>query len=1070
MGIQIYLISGILMLSTVISISLAVYLFGKRSILIARYLFYLQISITIWTFSAIFEAIASTVELKLLWTQISFFGMGSLPVLYFLFAIAYAQWNRFLSKQFISFLFLVPLTCLIIIWTNSIHHLYYTKIMIDPITNIATYYHGTAFWLYTVYAYFILSLGLVAFLKSLFQQKSIFKPQIVLLLSGAIVPFVGNILYLFHKTPLPGLEWTPILFTFSGLLITWGIYKYRLLDIAPSARHRLIELMPNGIIVVDKNQYVVDINPEMESILGIPSGQILGRSIESLQGQLGGLYPYLVKKKSSKEEFILTKGGKNLYYQMLVTPLVDIKKEYMGTLVLLTDITDRKYLSDQLKDTETLYTSIADSAQDGIITINDSGIIISVNNSACNIFGYKQSELVGHSITMLMPADIIPRHEKAFNNYIKTGTRSVNWKSLESEGIRKDKRLINLEISFSRFQMKEGHFFTGFIKDITDKKQAEAERNELYVLNNSIINSSPLGFLTIGTDGKVTSANPAFLKMMNSPGLDQTLELDINIQSLKDAGLKKNFQDALTQNKPFYERRLKYTSYWGENLVINIGGVPLSNEGSKNMGILVIIENVTKTAKIEENYNLLAEAVTKNPARVTITDQEGIIQFVNPAFEKITGFTADETIGETPSMLKSGAHPDEFYDEMWDTLRAGKVWISRLQNKKKNGELFWEESIISSLKNEKDEITHFVQIARDITAEKEAEDNLKASREMLRALSDATFESIFISDKGRCLGQNKTAERMFGYTTDEAIGKMGTDWIVEEDRDTVMDNIMSGYEKPYEVTALRKDGSTFPCEIQGRMIDFHGRNVRVTALRDITRRKAAFGKIIEQQNSLRKMSIELVNAHDMERRNLARELHDEFGQTLTATLLNIDQLTEIIKKLNITEASAILSDSTDMIETMNTQLRELTLRLHPMMLDELGLVSTMNWYIARFTERSKIKVITDIPERKDRYPEKIESTLFRIFQESLHNAEKYSATTSIDVSLFEEGPNIILMIQDHGIGFDPNEIKSHPKDRQRMGIRGMKERITYLGGSFTITSVPGQGTEVKAIIPLVQKQ
>jgi PAS domain S-box-containing protein len=116
---------------------------------------------------------------------------------------------------------------------------------------------------------------------------------------------------------------------------------------------------------------------------------------------------------------------------------------------------------------------------------------------------------------------------------------------------------------------------------------------------------------------------------------------------------------------------------------------------------------------------------------------------------------------------------------------------------------------------------------------------LRDSEAQLKALSEAPFEAIFLSEKGVCLDQNQAAERMFGYTRAEAIGRHGKEWIVPEDREQVKNNMMSGYEKPYEVTALRKDGMTLPCEIQGLMIDYQGRSIRVTALRDITERKQA---------------------------------------------------------------------------------------------------------------------------------------------------------------------------------------------------------------------------------------
>ena len=116
---------------------------------------------------------------------------------------------------------------------------------------------------------------------------------------------------------------------------------------------------------------------------------------------------------------------------------------------------------------------------------------------------------------------------------------------------------------------------------------------------------------------------------------------------------------------------------------------------------------------------------------------------------------------------------------------------------------------------------------------------LKESEERFRALTEASFEAIFLSEKGICLDQNLAAERMFGYTLAEAVGRHGTEWIVPEDREQVKSNMLSDYEKPYQVTALRKNGTTFPCEIQGKRITYRGRTIRITALRDVTERKRA---------------------------------------------------------------------------------------------------------------------------------------------------------------------------------------------------------------------------------------
>ena len=130
---------------------------------------------------------------------------------------------------------------------------------------------------------------------------------------------------------------------------------------------------------------------------------------------------------------------------------------------------------------------------------------------------------------------------------------------------------------------------------------------------------------------------------------------------------------------------------------------------------------------------------------------------------------------------------------------------------------------------------------------KRANEALKKSEERLKALSEASFEAIFLSEKGICLDQNLAAERIFGYTRAEAVGRCGTEWIVPENREKVKNNMLSAYGEPYEGTALRKDGTTFPCEIQGRRINYQGRSIRITALRDITERKRAEKELLKSE-------------------------------------------------------------------------------------------------------------------------------------------------------------------------------------------------------------------------------
>ena len=232
--------------------------------------------------------------------------------------------------------------------------------------------------------------------------------------------------------------------------------------------------------------------------------------------------------------------------------------------------------------------------------------------------------------------------------------------------------------------------------------------------------------------------------------------------------------------------------------------------------------------------NLVFEhSITAN----SISDNTGIITHVNDTFIRVWGYeNRNEVIGKPISdFLKFEDDAKKIITALHET---GK-WEGEYTALKKDSTTFCAYGLATIIVDESGDTFGYQSAVLDITERKQMEELIKDSEERLRGLSEATFEAIFISEKGVCIEQNSAAEKMFGYTLSEAIGRKGTEWIAPEDREMVKHNMVSGYEEPYEATALRKDGSTFPAEIQGRMMHYKGRSVCVTALSDITERKQA---------------------------------------------------------------------------------------------------------------------------------------------------------------------------------------------------------------------------------------
>jgi PAS domain S-box-containing protein len=367
------------------------------------------------------------------------------------------------------------------------------------------------------------------------------------------------------------------------------------------------------------------------------------------------------------------------------------------------------------------------------------------------------------------------------------------------------------------------------------------------------------------------------------------------------------------------------------------------------------------------------------------------------------------------------------------------------------------------MRNTAGEIYLVAAIAQDITESKHAEESLRESEERYRELFENAKDAIYVHDlSGRYISLNQAAEKLTGFSREEIIGKHFSNFVAPRDLKHVRSNLCKKLddegETAYQIDLITKDRRRVPVEVNSRLIFENGRAIGVQGTaRDITERKRA-------QEALQIYSRRLIEAQEAERQSLARELHDEIGQVLTAVRINLQSIQSSRRK---DQSLPQVDESIVIVDEALGRIRDLSLELRPSLLDDLGLASALRWYVDRYGQRTGIvaEVLCSFEDR-GRLPRELETECFRIAQEALTNVVRHAQAKRVCVRVDGGLDTLVLTITDNGIGFDSENLLRTGSAATTLGLRGMIERATAMNGQIKIVSSPGNGTEVHARFPL----
>lgn len=334
--------SIILLVSTLIILVLVGLILRRRRAIGVTPLLLLQLAVAEWSLGAAFEAAALQLPQKVLWGKIAYLGTVAGPLLYFLFAMEYARQGKKLSLKYVWMLSILPAATFFIALTNDWHHLLWPHITLDPATRLAVYGHGPWFWVFVAYNYILLSTGLVMLYRAMYRFPSFYRSQMGSLLIGSALPIAGNIIYVTGMSPLPGLDLTPIAFALSSIVLSWGILKLKMFDLTPIARNQLIEDIQDGVLVLDSQNRIVDINPAARALFPHGEQSLIGNSIGSRLTDLGKKITGEPESLSSME-FTWVENTPRVFDANL-SILRDQSRRVIGKIIVLHDVTQRNKL------------------------------------------------------------------------------------------------------------------------------------------------------------------------------------------------------------------------------------------------------------------------------------------------------------------------------------------------------------------------------------------------------------------------------------------------------------------------------------------------------------------------------------------------------------------------------------------------------------------------------------------------------------------------------------------------------------------------------------------------------
>jgi PAS domain S-box-containing protein len=381
-----------LIISIIVSTVIIFTAFSRQHVPGVKSFIWLMLCVIEWTFFYMIQISTPDAQGQIQWTKYYYIGIVFVPLAWFTLSLEYSRMSNLLTARNLLLVGMIPLTIILLIWTNDFHHMIWTEVVVRPASNgtfVLDYVRNWGFWVHTAYSYLFILVGSFLLVRQALKGPANFESQAAMMILGTSFPFIANIIFTFWLAPYINLDPTPFAMMVSGVFYAWGLFRLGLFDLLPVAGEIVLEGLQDGVMVLDRAGRVVYVNPAFVDYSGIPAKDAIGSTAQKMLSRWPELVDEFRDTVQTNTQISVQFGTEtSRRFELRISPLLDYRRRMVGRVFILRQITSTAGTR------ELDLTSATARRKLLLITMMPNGEIVAVNEHFVDILGYTRPEII----------------------------------------------------------------------------------------------------------------------------------------------------------------------------------------------------------------------------------------------------------------------------------------------------------------------------------------------------------------------------------------------------------------------------------------------------------------------------------------------------------------------------------------------------------------------------------------------------------------------------------------------------------------------------------------------------